>query len=288
MRAIQLVSFLVLATVGATAATSAMAVAAAPSPAAVASRLANVKRLLEVSSAARQVEASGSEAAMAAREKAREFYAIALTAYNSGDLALADEMLTLATRTMFEAVRMAGSPQAVIDKKRKDYENFNESITALRQALGRVAQEKGRTQRAEEISRQLDPILAEAQRLAAEGRHDEGREKLGVAYQILKGAIVELRDGDTLVKPVQFATKAEEYQYELGRNETLVLLFQVMAGEKVTPETLERVINEANSARASAASLAAGGDYEGGIATLDRSSRGIGRELNRAGVFIPM
>ncbi|WP_265943532.1 hypothetical protein [Dechloromonas sp. A34] len=67
----------------------------------------SVGKLLESSSAARQIESSKAPEAMARREKARELYKSARQALDAGDLNKASALLTEVRSSFFDAVRFA-------------------------------------------------------------------------------------------------------------------------------------------------------------------------------------
>ena len=84
-----------------------------PSRESVASQLANVKRLINVSSGAKRIEFSGEPAAQAKRAAATDLFNRAEATYETGNYAEADRLLKEATRTMFEAVRLAGAENII-------------------------------------------------------------------------------------------------------------------------------------------------------------------------------
>ena len=104
-------------------------------------RLESIGKLIENSSAARQIEASQNTQAIAKRKEARELYAQAQEAYRKGDAQGATKLLDRAAKTMFEAVRL--TEQGVVkEKQRADYQSRLESVQALLDAYQRISAEK--------------------------------------------------------------------------------------------------------------------------------------------------
>lgn len=255
------------------------------------SRLQSVRKLIETSSAANQVKGSHSEQAKAQHARARALYSQAVKAYEAGDRQAAEQALTAATKTMFEAVRLAEQPQVVGAKKQQDFNNRLESINALMAAHERISVEKGRRDANKELRRVVDPKVAEAQRLAKDGNLDEGRTRLDQAYTAAKVAIEELRGGDTLVRSLNFSNKEEEYHYEIDRNDTHRMLIDVLLKEKMQQSHVKNQVDpflkKAADLRAQAEKHAASGRYEAAIEALEASTQELVRAIRSAGVYIP-
>jgi len=105
-------------------------------------RLGSVSTLLESSSGAKQVEASGNAQAQAQRAKARDLHKQADAAYQKGDLPTASRLLDEAAKTMFDGVRQAAPEQVTGEKKQRDFDNRLESVKALLSAQKRISAEK--------------------------------------------------------------------------------------------------------------------------------------------------
>ncbi len=254
-------------------------------------RFESVQLLIEKSSGARQIESSGEPDAVERRERARASYAEARAAFEAGNVERAGELLSSASVLMFEAVRLA-SPQMVTAKKSEtDFANKLESVKALLAAQVRIAQEKGMAGEGRESTRQIEMLMGEAERLAAAGQVDTARTTLEQAYLAAKAAISSMRTGDTLVRSLEFATKEEEYHYEIDRNDTHQMLIKVLledrpGGAQMTP-TVRAFLESAGTLRGQAEVAAARGDFEGGIDLLEQSTRELVRAIRMSGVFIP-
>jgi hypothetical protein len=250
-------------------------------------RLAAVETLLERSSAARQVDSSGDAAARQKRERAREIYREARAAFDAGHYARASSLLPEASVQMFEAVRLAAPEQVAAPKARTDYEARLESVNALHAAYQRVAAEKGGADGAAETSRNIENLIREAERLAGEGRFEAGRGALDRAYLITKAAVSSLRSGDTLVRSLHFASREEEYRYEMDRNDTHQMLIRVLLEGKARAPGQQAVIDRAMQLRIQADTAAAGADHTNAVKLLEESTRELIRAIRAAGVFIP-
>lgn len=254
-------------------------------------RLQSVEKLIENSSAARQVETSGEPQALARRDDARALYNQAVAAAQAGDQEQAEKLLSQATKTMFEAVRMAGQEEVVAEKHARDFDSRLESVNALLEAHDRVSGEKGAQAANSELRSLVQRKLADARSLREQGRLVEGRERLDEAYVAAKVAIENLRGGDTLVRSLNFETKEEEYRYEVDRNDTHQMLIKVLLKEKMEKAGVEQMVQQfmgkAAEVRAEAERKAASGDYDGAVSTMEESTKQLVRAIRSAGIYIP-
>lgn len=272
-------------------AASQLAAAAETDEAVVARRLQNVERLLHVSSGARRVLASDNELAKKIRDHALLRLEQAGKAFDEGDLVAANRLLDEASKTLFQAVRMLGTATATVDKKKRDFEARVESVQILLDALRRIAGEEGSQKAAEKTAAGVERAVAEARALADQGQHDEGRKRLDEGYEAAKLAVEKLRDGDTLVRTLEFETPEEEYRYELDRNDTHQMLVKVLMQEKKTGEQMQQKIDEfvarAKELRGQAEREAAEGMFEQATRTLESATKELVRAIRAGGIYIP-
>lgn len=252
-------------------------------------KLTSTSTLIESSSGARQIEASGVASAAAQREKARQLHKQAGDALKTGDLEKTSKLLDEASRAMFEAVRQADSEQVQARKQRADLDARIESTRALLDALKRVAAEKNAAR--SEVPQRVEALLAEAGTQAGAGKLVDARRTADQAYLAVRGAISLLRDGDTVVRSLNFATKADEYEYEIDRNNTHKMLVQVLLKDKRGMASVNSMVEQALGAaaqlRAQAEQEAGRRDHESAIRTLEQSTRELVRAIRAAGVYIP-
>jgi len=253
----------------------------------------SVGKLLESSSAARQIESSKSPDALARRDKARDLYKQARSALNAGDLNKSAALLTEVRSAFFEAVRLAAPEEVTAKKLEADYHARLDSVNALLAAYKRVASEKGSASKtvAETVS-QIDKSVAAAARLAQAEKYKEGRAELDRAYLVAKVGISSLRGGDTLVRSLNFASKEEEYHYEIDRNDTHQMLIKVLVEEKraTNPMLDQQVmgfIGKARELRQAAETSAAKKDHQQAIKYLEESTAELVKAIRNAGVYIP-
>ncbi len=254
-------------------------------------RMHQVNVLLQTSSAAKQVDASGDVAALERREEARRVYARAVDAFQAGQLPKASQLLQEASVRMFEAVRMAAPEKVTAEKMRTDFDARMNSVKSLLGAQKRIAAEKPGTLNATQATASIEESIREAERLDAKGDLKAARATLDRAYLIAKAAISSMRGGDTLVRSLNFANAEEEYRYEIDRNDTHQMLVKVLLVDKrataAADAMVQGFVDKAAGLRERAEGVARGGDPHGAIRLLEESTRELVRAIRGAGVYIP-
>ena len=254
-------------------------------------KLTSTSSLIESSSGAKQIESSGVAGAAAQRTRARELHRQAAEALKAGHLEAAAKLLDDASRAMFEGVRLAAPEQLVERKQRADFDARMESTRALLEAQKRIAAEKSAGPRAGELSKRIETQLAEAVEMARGGRLADARRTLDQAYLAVKAAIGNLRGGETVVRSLNFATKEEEYHYEVDRNDTHRMLVQMLLKDKRDKAAVDTMVEQSVSAaaqlRAQADEQASRRDHETAVKTLEQSTRELVKAIRGAGVYIP-
>ena len=257
----------------------------------LARHLKSVETLIERLSAARQIETSANPDALARRDKAHELQRQAVEAFEAQDYGKCTRLLDEAAKTLFEGVRLAAPEQVTQQKKRRDFESRLESVKTLLAAQKRIGSEKHLDAKEGEVSRKIEALMQQANTLAAANRLDEARVALDQAYLVAKTAINDLRSGDTLVRSLHFATKEEEYRYEIDRNDTHKMLVKILLAEKRETQgvdaMVQKFLEQAAQLRAAAEELAAKRDYEGGVKMLENATKELVRAIRGAGIYIP-
>ena len=251
-------------------------------------RVQSVGTLIESSSAAKQIESSGVAAARERRDNARLIHREAAAAVRAGDLAGAAKLLDQAAREMMDGARLAKPEQVAGEKHKRDFEARLESARALLTAQQRITQEKAAGREAQDAARSIERQIGEAQAIAAQGRYEEARPVLDRAYLTARVSIESMRRGDTLVRSLNFATKLEEYDYEIDRNDTHAMLVKMLlADRKDMAGTVTSFTEKAASLRGQAEAQAKRGDHAAGIRLLEDSTRELVRAIRSGGIYIP-
>lgn len=255
-------------------------------------RVQSVATLIEASSAARQIESSGVVAARERRDNARLIHREAAAALARGDAAAANKLLDEAAREMMAGARLAKPEQVTAEKAKRDFDVRMDSARALLAAQQRITQEKGAGREAQDAARSIEQQIGQAQQLAAQNRYDDARPVLDRAYLTARVSIEAMRRGDTLVRSLNFASKREEYDYEIDRNDTHRMLINVLLADRkegsgAMPPNMQVSVDKAAALRGEAEAQAKRGDHAGAIRLLEDSTRELVRAIRAGGLYIP-
>ena len=260
-------------------------------PASVKSRLDNVRRLVTTSSGAQRIAAGNDAEAKSQQAAARVHLNNAEKAYQSGDTTAAQRELQLATEAMFDAIRKMGTGKDGAEKKHREFDSKAESVETLLNAVERVAREKGGLSNVVARAGEIRHRAAEAQRLEKVGKAEQAGKLLNTAYEEAKVELERLREGETLVRTLEFASAEEEYHYELDRNDTHQMLLKGLLDDKVkqsgTKKLIDGYVGKSSELRTQAEREAAGGDHERAVKSLEDATKYLQRAIRSAGVYIP-
>jgi NOL1/NOP2/fmu family ribosome biogenesis protein len=251
-------------------------------------RVKSVATLIESSSAARQIDSSGVALAREKRDNARLIHREAAAALKAGDSAAASRLLEQATNEMMSGVRLAKPEQVMGEKERRDFDARMDSARALLAAQQRITAEKGNQAEAREATLRIEQSIAQAEKLAAAGQVAQARLLLDRAYLSARVSIEQMRRGDTLVRSLTFASKREEYAYEIDRNDTHRMMVDLVLGERrdVSP-MVKPLLERAVLLRRDAEAQAQRGEHETAIRSLEDSTRELVRVIRAGGIYIP-
>lgn len=255
------------------------------------SRVESVRKLIEESSAAKQVLESENENALSMRRRASELYSAAVKALDVGDIQTAEAALSEALNLMFQAVAAVNSTNGATDKQVRDYRKRHDSLDALLIAHQRIATEKGRDKAHEELRLSIASDIEAAGKMHENESIMDARVHLDAAYEKVRHGLEDLRDGDTLIRELKFETSEDEYIYELDRNDTHRMLISVLLSEKLEDENVHRktqpYLNKADSLRKQAEERANAGSFGEAIQLLENSTGEVVKAIRSAGVYIP-
>lgn len=254
----------------------------------LAGRIEMVRTLLFESSAARRVDESDSDEARQKRAEAIALYEAALA---PGDIEERKARLKQAVDLIYQASAAVPPSASSRDKSLRDFERRRESLTALLDAHERIMAEKGTDDVHTSLLENVETDISAAETLLASGDVDMARERLDRAYDVTRLAVETSREGETLKRELKFETPADEYDYELDRNETHRMLLTVLLKDKMNDQRIRDKVNAfvktADGHRAAADDMAKSKRYEEAIKELERSTAELVKAIRGAGVYIP-
>lgn len=246
-----------------------------------------VGNLVTKSVSAQRIEQSGDRTAIAALEAARGLVAEARAALDRGDHQGADGKLNEALGLVNAEVRRLSATEMTGEHDKRMYERRLNDVKIFLAAYERVSGSSHAASQAREIRARLDQATAKA----ATGDYAAATEILDVAYTIARGDIREIRNGETLVRSLDFATAEEAYEYELGRNASYFELLRFAITEHNPSGSMlkgiERNRLNAEQLRADAQKSAGSGDHANGVKQLAKSTDQLRQAIRMSGLFIP-
>lgn len=180
--------------------------------------------------------------------------------------------------------------KATRSPRQAEYESKLRSINALLDAQQRIAHEKSSPEQRIALHQSVSVLLNSADDYVAVNDYDSALKTANRAYLIITDSIKQMRGGDTLVRSLNFESTEDEYRYELDRNNTYKMLFQMVLKEKQEIKITERIqqfIDQAESLRVLAERQALQGNYAEATASLEQSTRNLIFAMRNAGLFVP-
>ncbi len=254
-------------------------------------------RLLEsylaAPSATALAERGGEEAKMLIQE-AKRLLEDSQAALQADDLATASELLNDGLRSLSAASSLAakqkpppnaGEEAAHYDRLKRQTEGYLNSIQeelSLRRSASEFATPVA----------QIEAGLSKAANLAVAKRYGDANAVLAESYKQSVTLVSQLRQGETVVSSLDFATPEEELAYERDRHESYRLLVAIMLNDKdrTSPELTEltdRYLQRSAQIREQAEALALAGDAVAAIGTMEQATGWLVRALRSGGFYVP-
>ena len=257
----------------------------------VAARMPYIEKLLNQSSAAKQVINSNSSEANQKRQLALELYRQAREKHIQGDYQTATELLKRSSGLMFEAIKLSTPTSMGEQQLIANYGQRRESVVALREAFNRISDESNETEDKRKVNGQLEKITRNADNLLQAGQNAEARIEIDKAYHLLQVSIESIRSGQTLVRSLKFESTQDEYHYEIDRNDTHSMLISLLVDEKLKSDSMqEKIVGfvaAAEQFRQQAEAYAGEGAFDQAIELLEMSTLEFVRAIRSAGIYIP-
>jgi tetratricopeptide (TPR) repeat protein len=255
----------------------------------IAKKLELLQRYLD-SNGAQQIAAGDNATAQELLGRANERAEQALHSYNRGDMQIADERLTEAFRAYSEALDVQRGKRSGHEIKQQNAA-LRDEIGAYLQAFDEALLAKGPAAAGLLNRGRVNELLAQADDLEQAGDSQAARERLKEAYNLAITALTRIRDSETVVYNLDFRTPADEYRYEQNRNQSYAMLVEQMRQTSEYNEQAlklaERYRDEGEKLRQEAEALAASGQFEAAIKTMEEANKRLVRSLQMMGLSIP-
>lgn len=245
----------------------------------------STRTLIETSKSAAQIDRHKTPEALAKRDQARELLKQAEEAAGKGEHERVKPLLNDAKKRFFEAVRLADPAGVRNDKLKDDYERRLPSARALRdvvKGMGGAANEK--------TAAKADELIAEAEKLRAQGQWEGALEALNKGYVTAQVAVIDQKYGKEVLADKNFTSPEDEYnRYQLGRNNEYAQLARGMASGMAPgmQGMMKPVLEKAEGLRRSGEEAAAKKDWTVAVKSLEDSTAEFKKVLRSGGLMIP-
>ena len=248
-------------------------------------------RLLNDSSAAKSVLASDNADVKALYSEAMKFYGQAEKADASGDKETRDQALLQAKMALLKAAQRVKMAPELTDRSHSLFQRRTQSADALLDAHKRIRKELKAGAEVEALESKAITDIAAANASFQKDDVDSAIRLIDQALNALKGSLISMRNGTTLVRSLHFDTPKDEYEYELGRNQSHTLLTSILLQKNPLSENakqrFDKDMSQARALRQQAEAQAAKEEYEAAIKTLAESTQHIVRAIRAARAYIP-
>lgn len=252
--------------------------------------IANVHRLLTASTIAQQVQATLDQKVILKYKESVDHYNKSI---NETDPEKTNFHLNQARLILFKAAQSITSTVRTTNKLESDFTKKKASVESLIVALLRISKEKGAEGENLKVTiKEAKALKNDAQTSSQSGDWIEAKKSIDHAYLLVKTSIQNLRQGDVLVKSLNFESPEEEYQYEVDRNKTHFMLLILLVERKtnLSSYSSERIVEYRKTAEMhsnKSKQHVKDKDYESAIEELEKSTKNLLRAIRIGGVFIP-
>lgn len=257
----------------------------------VGQKLSLLRAYLQSASIQRARKNGGIEATALITE-AEAYLATASKSLDEGHLQEAGEALDKGLRSASMASAHTARPQRSAEQEKRQYDKLDRQIRSYLDAIAGALKEADPTNRPDDSLARVDKLVADAARLAGTGQYRNANKLLTEAYQLTVTVVATLRKGATLVSTLNFATPADELEYERRRNGSYEMLVGILLEERpgnTNPlkRLADKYLAESRELRTQAERQAAAGDYRTAIMSMEEATGRLVRILQAGGLPVP-
>lgn len=263
-----------------------------PTVQAVEQKLTMLDRVLNQSPVVARVAASGNEKARKHIANARELSLHARTLTTMGQLRGADSLANEAIIEVSRAQQLVPDPGSQQAGERARFAQLEDSVAALRRTA-EIALPQGdarASEAAQRVSARVTELVQQATMLARADKYIEANRQLDQAVVLLLRDASTRLAGQTLVYDRKFASRDEEFAFELARHRSFERLVPLAIMEyKPSPEAaqlVQRHVAEARELREAAEGTLAR-DALLAIRKVNEGTEALRRALQAAGLVVP-
>ena len=231
---------------------------------------------------------SSDSSAVEQLSQARLLLEQAQSSYDDDELSLADEKISTGLKKMTNVSRKIKDDDRVENARKQLFHELKKHIEMFTNAFKRVVIEKNDTM----VEAMLDQnkiklIVQRADALYQEGQLALANHELKQAADIVDVALRDARHKDVLLHELNFESIDDEYVYEIKRNESYLMLINILQDKKYVSEASRQYVNKIISSNEQdvkeAEAKADKGDKKSAIRILEKSTDKLSRALRMSG-----
>ncbi len=248
-------------------------------------------RMMFMSKSSKRVAASNNDDAKAMLTESKEKMNQARVSLDGGDLQAAQTLINDSMR-MFNAAAILVPSEAVIAEQRKRYTDLVKVLEANRathqENFDRMVKKDGKEAGVEYDAEQVDVLVHEASKLAAEKDYISAAATVDSANRMVNSATSEMLHDQTITYEINVDTPEGEWAYELDRflgyEELIPVAMENKKPKKSMMFLINRNIKKSEKMANKARETAAAGDYPRAIAMILDATKEVRKALRLMGV----
>lgn len=248
-------------------------------------------RMMFMSKSSKRVAASDNAEAKAMLDDSKSKMEQAKSALDAGDLATAQGLIDDSMR-LFNAASIMVPSEAVIAEQRKRYEDLlkelEQSKATHQENYDRMVKKEGKEAGVEYDAEQVDILVVEAGKLAAEKDYDSAAATVDSANRMVNEAITTMLKDQIITYELNIDTPEGEWAYELDRylgyEELIPIAIENKKPNKGQLFLINRSVDKAKGMADIARETAAAGEYPKAIAQVMDATKEVRKALRLMGV----
>lgn len=226
--------------------------------------------------------------AIAQLDNAKSLLEQAQIQFDDGNFVVAEEKIAAGIKEMSRVSRKIKDEERVKSASKKLFHEMNERIQSFMDAFTRISQEKNDGLIEAMLDRdKLKGLMRQADGLYQEGQFALANHQLKKASDMLDQALTSARHKDVLIHELNFDSAEDEYEYEIRRNESYVMLIRLLQDKQTVSDASRLYIAKIVEANVvvveEAVESVEKGDLVNAIAILEKGTDKLSRALRMAG-----
>lgn len=244
--------------------------------------------LVNNSPVSKRVEDSQDEAAKQQIKRAQEMWEQAVEHSGKSEYALAEVHISEGLKLMTQISRKFKDQDRVRQARIDLYKQVKGHVDMFVVAFDRIAEEKAEGHVLNMLDRdELNSLVSSAERNYKDGDLVMANHLMRQAADIVDHALSDARHEEVLLRELSFENLEEEYAYEVQRNESYVMIIDLMQKKSATSQAsagyVQKMIETNAIKREEAELLVKNGEVEQGIKLLEKSTDKLSRALRVSG-----